>query len=327
MQEISVIVPIYKVEPYLRRCVDSIIAQTFADFDLILVDDGSPDNCGEICDGYARQDSRITVIHQENKGLSAARNSGIDWAFENSDSKWLCFIDSDDWIDSHFLENLYRAAIETCTLISACAVTRTSAEKEHEVTDYSVKVLSWDDFYSEDPVIATIAVNKLYNKQLFTKYRYPEDRLHEDEFLTYKLLYTAEKVAYLPAELYIYYQNSQSITKGKFTLKRIDAVDAIQEQCEFFQSIGKQQLFLDRMHIKMVRIGSYLIQMDDKEKNKDRSWEKAKRKLRTVLRKDLIRYGKIVAPLPENWWLYDQAYPTCTKFYWTICGIVDKLKK
>ena len=91
MPQISVIVPIYKVEPYLHRCVDSILLQTFRDFELILVDDGSPDNCGRICDQYAENDNRIHVIHQQNRGLSAARNAGIDWAFKNSDSRCLLF--------------------------------------------------------------------------------------------------------------------------------------------------------------------------------------------------------------------------------------------
>ena len=108
MGRISVIVPVYKVENYLHRCVDSILGQSFADFELILVDDGSPDNCGSICDAYAVKDSRIRVIHQENGGLSAARNAGIDWVFAHSDSQWLTFIDSDDWIHGSFLQILHR---------------------------------------------------------------------------------------------------------------------------------------------------------------------------------------------------------------------------
>ena len=112
MPQISVIVPVYKVEPYLRRCVDSILAQTFTDFELILVDDGSPDNSGAICDEYAQKDARVHVIHQENGGLSAARNAGIDWVFAHSDSQWLTFVDSDDWVHPEYLERLYHAVLE-----------------------------------------------------------------------------------------------------------------------------------------------------------------------------------------------------------------------
>ena len=106
MPEISVIVPVYKVEPYLCRCVDSILAQTFTDFELILVDDGSPDNCGAICDEYAAKDERIHVIHQENQGQAAARNHALDWVFINSKSEYISFVDSDDWIHSRYLELL-----------------------------------------------------------------------------------------------------------------------------------------------------------------------------------------------------------------------------
>ena len=113
MPLISVIVPIYKVKEYLNRCVDSILSQTFTSFELVLVDDGSPDECGEICDDYAIKDDRIIVIHQSNKGLSEARNTGIDWAMKNSDSEWLTFVDSDDWIHPDYLRLLYDSAIKT----------------------------------------------------------------------------------------------------------------------------------------------------------------------------------------------------------------------
>ena len=106
--EVSVIVPIYNVELYLSRCIDSILAQTFTDFELILVDDGSPDKCGEICDKYAAQDKRIHVIHKENGGLSDARNAGIEWTLNNTSCLWITFVDSDDWVHPEYLEILYK---------------------------------------------------------------------------------------------------------------------------------------------------------------------------------------------------------------------------
>ena len=110
MPEISVIVPVYKVEQFLHRCVESILRQSFYNFELILVDDGSPDSCGDICDAYAAKDNRIHVIHQKNGGLSAARNSGIDYVMAHSDSHWLAFVDSDDWVHPDFLKILYSTA-------------------------------------------------------------------------------------------------------------------------------------------------------------------------------------------------------------------------
>ena len=120
MSQISVIVPVYKVEAYLPACIDSILAQTFTDFELILIDDGSPDHCGTICDEYAKKDVRIHVIHQENGGLSAARNAGIDWVFKNSDSQWITFVDSDDMIISGMLERLRSVILITKADVCTC---------------------------------------------------------------------------------------------------------------------------------------------------------------------------------------------------------------
>ena len=119
---ISVIVPVYKVEKYIHRCIDSILAQTFTDFELILVDDGSPDCCGSICDEYAKKDSRVTVIHKKNGGLSDARNAGLDFAMGD----YILFVDSDDYIDADLLEQTYSAASseapELCTISLTCSL-------------------------------------------------------------------------------------------------------------------------------------------------------------------------------------------------------------
>lgn len=125
---LSIIVPVYNTEKYLNRCIDSILAQTFMDFELILVDDGSPDNCGAICDENAAKDSRVHVIHQENCGQSAARNAGIDWVFAHSDSKWISLVDSDDWVHPQMLERLYHAVLEHNVKVSICGYEETSGD-------------------------------------------------------------------------------------------------------------------------------------------------------------------------------------------------------
>ena len=117
---ISIIVPVYNVEKYIYRCVDSILSQSFTDFELILVDDGSPDDCGKICDDYAKKDNRISVIHKENGGLSSARNAGLDWVFANSKSEYVTFIDSDDWVDTDYLRALLDGIKNTASSVSAC---------------------------------------------------------------------------------------------------------------------------------------------------------------------------------------------------------------
>ena len=116
MAEISIIVPVYKVEKYLRRCIDSIAAQTFTDWECILVDDGSPDDSGTICDEYAENDKRFRVFHQENAGVSAARNKGLDEA----KGEWICFVDSDDWIEKEMLEKMYNLAVKNKAEVVVC---------------------------------------------------------------------------------------------------------------------------------------------------------------------------------------------------------------
>ena len=190
MAAICVIVPVYKVEPYLHRCVDSILNQTFTNFELILVDDGSPDNCGVICDEYAAKDSRVHVIHQKNGGLSAARNAGIDWAFAHSDSTWLTFVDSDDWIHPQMLEILYHTAVDNHVKVSICSFAITHGEKPEVLPDeYKVSIYTPVDFYN------SVACGKLYYKNCFQSIRYPVGRIHEDEFTTYRILFQQEKIA------------------------------------------------------------------------------------------------------------------------------------
>ena len=236
MAAISVIVPIYKVEAFLHRCVDSILAQTFADFDLVLVDDGSPDSCGDICEEYARKDGRIHVIHQKNGGLSAARNTGIDWAQANSGSQWLAFVDSDDWVHPDFLLRLYTMVQETGCLLSACGYFRTGGGDFPAMGAPEYRVLSADDYYCPDEAgedVPAIAWNKLYHKSLFDTLRYPVGKLHEDEFTTYLAVYRAGKVAVTREPLYAYYQNPVGIMLSKWTPRKLHILEATENQIAF----------------------------------------------------------------------------------------------
>lgn len=239
MPQISVIVPVYKVEPYLRRCVDSILGQTFTDFELILVDDGSPDGCPAICDEYAARDPRVVVIHQKNSGLSAARNAGIDWAFANSDSQRLSFIDSDDWVHPDYLRLLLEAAEKYHTAVSICSYKQTSGEEPVVDLD-SVAAHLWDTekYYVEHTQFATIAWGKLYEKSCFAQVRYPVGKLHEDEFVTYKLLFAHKKLAVVDLPLYFYFQSTNSITTSAWTPRRMAAIEALEEQLSYFADNG-----------------------------------------------------------------------------------------
>ena len=141
---ISVIVPVYNTEKYLRRCIDSILAQTYSDFELILIDDGSTDNSGKICDDYAEKDNRIVVIHQDNKGQAIARNVGLDYVFEKDNSEWISFVDSDDCIHGRYLETLLAAGIKNCVKISVCDYTDNSKLFRNRHVNINPVYEKWD---------------------------------------------------------------------------------------------------------------------------------------------------------------------------------------
>ena len=296
MAEISVIVPVYKVEKFLHRCVDSILGQTFRDFELILVDDGSPDSCGEICEAYAARDSRIHVIHQQNGGLSAARNTGIDWVMAESHSHWLAFVDSDDWVHPEFLQQLYRAAEQTLCKISVCGFYRTEGDPLPEGEDFSI----------HDSVTA-VAWNKLYHRSLFKKLRYPIGKLHEDEFTTYKAIYQAGKIGVTPARLYAYYQNPEGIMRSDWNPRRMHVLEAFEQQIAFareqndgrlLNKISEQYIYSVYEHLQKAEV------IYQKELRK---------KLRTALKQ-----GSECGCFPiedRNLWAYEAAYP-CKLFWW-----------
>lgn len=239
ISEVSVIVPVYKVEAYLHRCVDSILRQTYQNFELILVDDGSPDNCGVICDEYAKKDSRIHVIHQENGGLSAARNSGIDWVFENSESKWLTFIDSDDWIHKEYLERLLTSAKNHNSEIAMCNWCDMSAYGADEEVNNPVCVcLDAEEALVKYDWLCMNACCKLFRRKLFSDIRFPVGKLHEDAFVTHKIICSAKRTTLCNVVLYYYFHNPESITKAAWTPRRMDEIEAHVARLSYFREHG-----------------------------------------------------------------------------------------
>ncbi len=243
MARISVIVPVYNVEKYLHRCVDSVLGQRFSDWELILVDDGSPDNCGAICEEYARQDSRITVLHQKNAGLSAARNAAMDYLDAHSQSQWLTFLDSDDWLHPDFLQRLLDAAQEAGSKVSVSGYGETQGE-EPAVKEADLVHQLWtpENFYRSRNIDATIACAKLYHRSCFETIRYPLGKIHEDEFVTYRILFQEQQVVFVPAPLYAYFVNPAGITKRPWNPRRLDAWQAYEEQIRFFEDRGQEDM-------------------------------------------------------------------------------------
>lgn len=241
---ISVIVPIYNVEKYLDKCVSSIINQTYKNLEIILVDDGATDSCSSKCDDWKLKDSRIVIIHKVNGGLSDARNSGLDIA----KGQYYFFVDSDDWIRKDTIEILYKLIIENNAEIACCGV---------ELQDEEGKILScWSETscpnlmdsnqameqYLTKMSVGAMAWNKLYSSNLFSSIRYPIGKLHEDEFTTWKVIFLANRIVYTPECLYYYIQRQGSIVNSNISLKRLDALDAMDELWLFLNEENKIEL-------------------------------------------------------------------------------------
>lgn len=328
MPRISVIVPAYKVESYLHRCVDSILGQTFADFELILVDDGSPDNCGVICDKYAQQDSRVHVIHQKNGGLSAARNSGIDWVFANSDSRWLTLVDSDDWIHPQYLEILLQAANESGKAISMCKYVETEIESEFEKQKLALKLASPGDAYTYNAkIIDAYAWGRLYARECFRTIRYPVGRTWEDLATTYKLLYAQDEIAIAENVLYYYYIRNDSIARMKWHKGKLDYLYACEEQIPFLDEFGDFRVsdLIKRTYINNIQ-GHFYLAQESAYSNEEKKAICAE--LRKKMRMALKQYGKSVsASVRDTPWYYEIAYPKFMYIYWTVKAQLDKLKR
>lgn len=249
MVKLSIIVPIYNVEKYLDRCVSSILNQTFTDFELILVDDGSPDNCGKMCDEYAKQDSRVKVIHKKNGGLSDARNYGIDIA----KADYISFVDSDDYVAVDMYKILYDNLIQNDADVSTCGYYKCYKDKNipnFKECKEDVYILSPKEAIQgvlEDKKISVEAWGKIYKTSLFDNVRYPVGRLSEDAFTTPTILNKAKKVVATTQPLLYYSMREDGITGSDFKIRDLDVIDAYKLNLKLvrdkFPSLTKQAEF------------------------------------------------------------------------------------
>lgn len=246
MPLISVIVPVYKVEEYLSRCIDSILAQTYTDFELILVDDGSTDRCGVICDRYAEDDSRVIVIHKENGGVSSARNVGLDIA----GGQYIVFVDSDDWVDHKMLEKkmrlmgIYNADIVEVGYCRVKEQTEFTDDAEEEIVVLN-GIRAAESLYFTDTFYCNVMVwGKLYKAELFKNIRFPEGRYCEDLAVIYRLFVQSNVIVCCSNIAYFYFQSVESIMRGTFASKvYIDKTIAFEEISEFSNNNGYKKLY------------------------------------------------------------------------------------
>ncbi len=324
---IDIIIPIYNVELYLSRCLDELFGQFLSDFRLILVDDGSYDAGGEICDEYILKDSRIIIIHKNNGGLSDARNVGLDCYFASSDSEWITFFDSDDWVHPQYLEALYNAVKDSGLKISSCNIKRTSQYGIDNIVNTGYTIESAEDVYTQFGEKAlSYAVARLYHRSLFEKIRFPKGKLFEDVFTSYKVFLSVDKIAYVEAPLYYYFYNENGIVHQKWSPKRMDEFDAYEEQLEYLSQhpeFIKTYKVIQRDYMQEISYSYFMLQQSDYE-YKDYYLDILSDKMRSALKK----YGKSAGiTIKEHTNYYEIARLKRVNFYWKYQALKRKLIK
>lgn len=245
MPIISVIVPVYKAEAYLEECVNSILSQSFTDFELLLVDDGSPDHCPALCEELAAKDSRIRVFHQKNQGQAAARNHALQHAMAD----WICFVDSDDAIHPQMLELLYReaqlsgAAIIGCSILeSATAPADFSAPCQPAFERLRMCEKAITRLYYANSIAYWGVCAGLIRKSISVNVPMTPGRFYEDNAVKCKWLYAADRISLTEEKLYFYRINPNGTTKSGLSLKILDFLWALREQLTFYREIGYREM-------------------------------------------------------------------------------------
>ena len=325
MSKVSVIVPVYKVENYISRCLNSIANQSFKDFDLFLVDDGSADGCPSICDEFSLANERSITIHKKNGGLSDARNKGIDLSFAVSDSKYITFLDSDDWVNTFYLEFLYCAIEKNGISVSATKHKQTNGENVSvDIKNASPKIIDVQDYYINDYTQFITAWGKMFLKNDFLNVRFPYGRLHEDEFTTWKIIFKYNKVALIDEPLYSYFSNKEGIMNSAFSIRREDGLIAQKERLEYLENMpGMEKIKEKTIQIVACTMAGYIEIIDNIEENPE--FYKYKKKTRRELKTFLIKYRKQV-PFRGFGWAYGKAYPRLIKLMIYYFDMLDKLK-
>lgn len=299
---ISIIVPIYNVEKYLNKCIDSIISQTYKNIEIILVDDGSPDNCGKICDEYAKKDNRIKVIHKHNGGLSDARNAGTSVA----KGKYLTYIDSDDFVTNDYCEFLYNNIKKTEADISICKhyIMFEDGSKINTGTGKKYLMNKEEAFmrllYSDDLDVS--AWGKLYKREVMENIFFPKDRLYEDSATTYKLIDKCKCIVFESKPKYIYAVRKNSITTNCFNKKKMDLILSTNEMCDYIEKefpTLKEACARRKMYAYLSTLGQFVT---CKTKKEDKKYQKIMWDYVKENRKEVLKDKKI--PKRDRYALY-----------------------
>lgn len=300
---VSVIIPVYNAEKYLRECIDSVIKQSYKNIEIVLIDDGSTDGSSGICDEYAARDSRICVIHQENGGLSAARNTGI----ERCTGEYLLFIDSDDIIHSEMIKCLYEVMISMGADLSFCKYRTFHDSREigmSEIARCHTESMSGREavgrIYSRECADYIIACSKLYKRSCFDELRFPLGKKHEDEFITYRILYPLKKCIFIKDEMYYYRMQNNSITHSRNIRHYLDVLEALEQRLEFFIQKKDRELYdltLKEYELYLIKTINYIYghQMAGEHQQQDELLRELRGKFKDKLKNE-VRSSRIDRP-------------------------------
>ena len=309
---ISVIVPVYGVEEYLDRCVQSIVGQTYKNLQIILVDDGSPDACPAMCDAWAARDSRIRVIHKENGGLSDARNIGLAIA----EGEYVSFVDSDDWLNLRFYEVLYRTAAEQDCQIAECGYFATTGDEPKPAAPETVSLYSTEEalaLHLREKLFRQVVWNKLYRRDVITA-SFEKGKYHEDVFWTYQIIANCQRLAHVDVSRYVYFQREGSIMGQGYSLKRLDAVEAAAQRSRFVTEHYPKLAGLAQSRL----IGTYMYHFQLIQNNSDIDPDKLHRKW---IYKQALQVGsnwRTDAGISERQKLWYKLFLRCPEM---VCGI------
>lgn len=294
---ISVIVPVYNVEAFLPRCVESLLHQSYENIEILLIDDGSTDTSGELCDQYAARDSRVRVLHQDYFGVSDARNKGLDM----SRGDYIVFLDSDDEAHPDYVGKLYHTLLENELDIAQCCLIRIRNGKrinEGEVRE-GVRIFSGLDMqmktFSRDRYFTMCLCGKLFKKELFEGLRFPVGRINEDESLIYLLMFRAQRVGVIDDYLYYYHFNRDSITEKRYNIHRLDCFYMLEEKYAFYQEHGLEA-FADKTANEYFSQMAVVFTHKKSETNDYAEIRKKAKQLYKKDRKEILEKAKLEKP-------------------------------
>lgn len=324
MAKICIIVPVYNAEKYLSDCIASILDQSFRDFNLVLINDGSKDRSLEICEEYAKKDDRIILLSQGNKGAAAARNRGLDWALTEDIAEYIAFVDSDDWVHPDYLFSLYDGIKTTDCKISMCnAVRSDTRELQLPASDYQFELISPEKMWCRDRNLCVVPWGKLFLAELFKTVRFPEGvKIAEDEFVSYKVLFACKQICIIGSQYYVYFQSENSIMRSEWSPNRMAGIEALEQQQAFFYDRG----YKDALHESA---NTYLYLLDDYTKSIESMDDKnLYHYYYKILKKKLQRgvhiyFSEYRFPIIGNEWVYALVHPIRGK----VLLQIRKLKK